>query len=293
MDRMKTVTSLRYDVTADMDFSGMVDLMQELKSIPGIDSTASQLKFEIAGASDFSDQKNIKSSSVVSVSLGNFALGAEIRSINDTIYVMLNKVPGPEVLPFLMLSAFKDKWFSLSQTLRDQIENKPFEASSSDSEDQGSLTTEQKDHLYQMFRDAHVFDTHRLPAETVAGEPSYHFSVDLNHDALLSYFKSSEAYLASINYTSPVLDSASPDEDLKKIKDFHGEIWIGKNDNLVHKVVLNSQVLTDPKKNQPMKVNFTAILSDYNKPVEVTPPANSVPLETLVSEAFGGMVEVE
>src|SRR6185369_9994026 len=229
-ENAKEVKSGKYDITLNVDFSDLKDVVNSLKSIPSLNIDASRINLNVKGSSDVSDTKNIKNSSVISINMGSFSLEAELRLINDTIYAQLIKAPDLPSSP-VPSYMFEDKWFSFAYV--NSVLANTFTGSPSTTFD-SMFTVDQKDHLYQMFRDAHIIKTvARLNPETVGGETSYHFSFDLDRDGIIIYFKSLGEYINTIDKNNPSIsidDSAQISKVLDTIKDFKGEIWIGRSD---------------------------------------------------------------
>ena len=152
------------------------------------------------------------------------------------------------------------------------------------------FNSSQKDQLYKIFRDAHlVKQIKKLASETIGGEFSYHFSFDLDKDAIVSYLQSLKEYMASIgknDFVSSDSDAASIKKALDGIKDFSGEIWIGRSDKLIHKFVITFGVQPNLVSNEQLKINLVGIMSDYNKPVTLSAPIDSVPLQTIIDASL-------
>ncbi|MCX6751937.1 MAG: hypothetical protein NTZ87_00325 [Candidatus Nomurabacteria bacterium] len=285
----KNITSSKYDVAFNLDFSGIKNtgLDSSLSSL-GIDSK--KISFTVKGSYDISNLDNLKNSSVLSLDIGSISLGGEFRMVNNILYAELTKVPNLSMLPSSMISPYQNKWFSLPfKTINDEIATNSLGSSFSGVSIKNNLTLEQKDHLYQMTKDAHlVKQIARLSPETIEGEYSYHYSFDLDREGLVSYLQSLTEYMKTIFADNanlaglPAFDPDSVTKGLDQVKDFKGEIWVGRSDKLLRKIAIDFGVTPDSAKDEQVKINLVYIFSGYNQPVTVVVPAESTSVEALI-----------
>ena len=292
MDKIKTVTSGSYDIAVGFDLSELKSITNELKLIPSLGIDSPKMGFNFKVSSDISDLNNLKSSSLISLKMGSFLAEVELRVVNNTIYVQLTKIPDLPDMP-VPGYLFENKWFSFPYKTADgKFVSNPFAEMSSGAEKNilNDFTAEQKEHLYQIFRDAHIIkQVAKLNSEEMGGEFSYHFSFDLDNDAIVSYLQSLKEYMVSIGKNDLVKsepDMISIRETLNSIKDFKGEVWIGRSDKLAHKFVVTFAVQPSLVSTEQMKMSFTGTMSDYNKPVELSAPTDSVPLQTIIDASL-------
>jgi hypothetical protein len=83
-------------------------------------------------------------------------------------------------------------------------------------------------------------------------------------------------------------------EQLKKsLKNVSVDYWIGVDDMLIHKASFEAAL--DTKGQQGMTgvdgitMGMDLTMADFNQPVTVTPPANALPLKSLLNQMFGGL----
>ncbi|OGI93597.1 hypothetical protein A3A03_00810 [Candidatus Nomurabacteria bacterium RIFCSPLOWO2_01_FULL_40_18] len=288
----KNITSAKYDISLDIDLSEL----QALNSAPnpsGIDFK--KFNFSASGASDISNIENPKLSSILSLTMGSILASAELRVLDKTFYGQITKIPDFGNLPVpLTLSAYQNKWFSLSFKPGDidklKALDQSFQIDSNNFTNQ--LTPEQRDHLLKLFQDANLMKTtKRLNPETVDGESSYHFSFDFDRDATISFAQSVYDYLNTLSVDKnipklPPFNSIIVSELLDKIKNFNGEIWIGRNDKLIHKLSVSFGIQPSLAKNEQIKTKMVIVYSDYNKPVSVVAPEGSTSLNDLLLVSF-------
>ena len=296
IDGAKATTSATYDTTISIDFSEVKNMTSSLSLLLSPSLSANKIIVTAKGSYDVSDKNNMKSSSVISVDLGALSLGAEIRALNKTLYAEITKVPDAFSAGISMFvpnfSSYVNKWFSFPLTSQnDQGMNNPLASLSPiNTSLADKITPEQKDYLYKMFRDAHFIKAvKKLPPETITGELSYHFTFDLDRVGINSYLQSLQDYVKTIGKNDSTLsafDTTSFNKNLDQVKNFTGEIWIGRNDKLLHKVVVDFTVQPDVTKNENVKISIVGIMSGWNQPVSIVAPAESTPFADLMSPAI-------
>jgi hypothetical protein len=278
-------TSATYDTTVTVDFSEMSSATNDMAQL--FSTTSNKLSVTAKGSYDGSDPKNLKSDAVISFTMGSFSAGAEIRVLNDTLYGVLTKAPTIAFFP--VLSAYENKWFSVPyKSENGHVASNPVTSLSPiDPNVTDQLTTEQKDHIYKMSQDAHFIKmVKKLPLETIGGELSYHFIFDLDREGIRAYLESLKAYVNTIGKDNSALSAFDPtsfSKDLDQLRDFQGEIWIGRKDALLHKLMLTFGIQPDIAKAEQVKVNLVSVVTGWNQPVSIVTPAESIPFETFIS----------
>lgn len=276
MDNTRDIKSGSYDIAVNIDFSELKDgNVQISQSLFG----PQKLSFSLKGYSDVSNSKNLKNSSIVSFDMNPFSFGAELRLIKNIFYAKITKAPTVASL-FTGGESYENKWLSFPLDSIPGIDANPVN---------DLVLQQQKDYLYKMIRDAHLIkQTARLSPEVVGGKSSYHFVFDLDRPGITDYLKSLTEYLTTFLKDNPSFSSFDKElssKALDRIKDFKGEIWIGRNDKLIHKLVLDFSVQLDPVKEEQVKMNMVAIFSDYDQPVNVSAPLESIPYDSLLGDA--------
>jgi hypothetical protein len=286
IDSAKSVKSGTYDVTATIDFSGIQSFVSGLSQLSGGLSSDKAI-ITTKGSYDFSDANNKKNSAVISLDLGALSIAGETRIINNTFYGILTKAPTIAFFP--MMSSIENKWLSMPSPYGDnQSASAPFSSSPLlGSNISDKLTADQIQHIYDMTRSASFIKTvKRFSPETVGGELSYHFSFDLDRDGITAYLQSLKSYINTIGSNDSALSAFDPtslNKALDQVKNFSGEVWIGRNDKLLHKIMLNFGVQPDATKDEQVQISVVGIFSNWNQPVTIVAPDNSVPFETLMS----------
>jgi|GEM_PF-2174237 hypothetical protein len=287
IDSARAAKTGTYDVTVNADFSGLKNSGSLLSLIPG---AAGSLSFTSKSSYDSRDPANFKDVAVISASLGSLSASGEIRILDNTFYGVLTKAPSLSFLP--TSSSYENKWFSFAyKNSSGQTVESPLQAVSPVNTDIfNKLTEDQKTHIYDLSRNARLIKSvKKLSPEVVGGEMSYNFLFDLDREGINSYLASLKEYINTIGKDDSALSAFDPTsftKELDQIKDFSGEIWIGRNDKLPHKVMMNFGIQPDPAKDEQIKISLVGIFSGWNQPVLIVAPVSSVPFETLMSNAM-------
>jgi hypothetical protein len=277
-------------VSMDMDLTIDVSGMKNPNSaaaefLPGLGNV---FTVNVKGSSDATDLENPKATSTMSIVAGDLHASIDTRMIDGTVYLNLTKAPS---IPFLPLTQIENKWFSFSSK-EGQSSSLPIDGSLLK-----SLTEEQKQHLYDLGQKAHIaMITKHLSSETVNGTLSYHYQFDIDRAGLKAYLTEIANYMQEVDKDDPRLANfdtttipKSISDFIDSIHDFSGELWIGVFNHSLEKVSLVASVgdSAHPEIGDA-KVLMTLSTTDWNKPVTVEVPANSVPFETFMAGLFGG-----
>ncbi|MFZ2149548.1 MAG: hypothetical protein WAV15_00065 [Minisyncoccia bacterium] len=293
----KDAKSATYDTTINIDFSESKEVSDSLQLFAEGMSGINQVNVTVKGAYDISDKENTKGTTAFSASLGAMSLAGEFRFLNDILYSVITKAPTLSMFP--IGASIENKWVSIPlKSENGPIPDSPLSALSPVNPNVlGELTDEQKARLFEMLREASLVKTvKKLPPETILGESAYHFVFDLDQEGIRSYLQAVKEYVNTVGKDNSALSSFNPEsfyEELAKMEDFEGEIWIGRSDKLPRKVSLKFGIGTKESSNEKVKITIVSIFSDWNKPISITAPAESVPLETFFNEMMSGALSVE
>lgn len=268
------ITSLSYEISSDIDMTEVNNT--SVNSLPlGID--LSRVKVNMKGQVNNADKENIKNSINLSLDLGMFSVKASVIFIGKDSYFKVTELPQLFSLMLPNAPDFLDKWFS-------------YDASEYVTKASVEITKEQKQYLVNIAKKMQILaSSKKLNSETINGELSYHFAFDINEEQLGEYLVLGAEYLNS-SETDPVKKEAFDKEILKnqlsKLRDFSGDIWIGRNSNMVQKINIAFNVFPDPAKTEKVKVLMAGNFSDRNVPVEIIAPASSVPFMSLIQPSL-------
>lgn len=293
IDSSKKNTSVAYDFQMTLDASNI----KLPEGTVGIGSEGFEtLNFTAKGATDFSDEKNIKLNNTIYFKIGKVEVGVDSRAINDSFYLSLTKAPD---LGFFSLTPFENKWIVFKKdTPSEDLSNNPvFAALPVNTSLVNDITEEQKQKITEIFNNASLIKiTKKHLPQMMDGSLSYHFDFDLDKEGIASFLKEMATYIESQDKNEGVVVGEPVDYDeytkkaLSSIQNFHGEAWFGIFDNLPHKVIVNADVVNPEKpEDGSAQMTLNMLYTDWNKPVLVVVPDGAVPIQELIAKAMGGM----
>lgn len=128
--------------------------------------------------------------------------------------------------------------------------------------------------------------------ETVNDIPMYHLKLSIqNGQELVDLIQkiSKEKQSANIGGT-PLVDKRTDDLLKTANQKVDLDIWIGRNDSLVYRIVSSPIVVSDTQTSTKSTTSHEIALGNYNQPVLVTTPPDAVPIEQVIQSVFGGMM---
>lgn len=289
LEKIRTTTTGTYDMTVSVDFSEI----KNVASLIPLPLTFNKFNLTVKGSYNLADSGNLKSSNVISIDAGPSSLAIEARILDNVMYASMVKAPTGMDL-FSDISSYENKWISFPYNSKDgQMASNPLASFSGiNSGLFDKLTPEQKEYVYDLSSKASFIKTvERLSPEKIGGELSYHFIFDLDREGIRSYLESIKEYMNEIGKNDSALSAFDPtsfSKELDKLKDFKGEIWIGRSNKLINKIVLNFGVQPDIAKPEQVKVTIVSIMSDWNQPVVIVAPTEHMTLKDLMAKLFSG-----
>jgi hypothetical protein len=293
IDNARATNTATYDTTISIDTSELKDVMSGMNELFSGDIALNKFIFTTKGSYDFTDIKNKKFSSLISINADALSTTIDLRIVDGTLYGKLVKAPVVVFLP--VLKEYENKWFSVSSELgndNELLSQVPFASFIGvDPDIIKELSPEQKEYLYQISRDAHFIKiVKKFPPEIINDTLSYHFLFDFDKEGIATYFSLLKEYVNSIGKDDSYLSSFDPSSfitNLDKLKDFKGEIWIGRKNKLPYKIILNFSIKIDENKPEEVKVNMVSIFNNWNQPVSIITPTDSIPFQTLIEGSLG------
>lgn len=231
------------------------------------------VKITVDADTDVSSKEDPKSSAVVSGLFNTQGIqvsaSANMRAFKDNMYFQLVEFPsmfGQMKLP-VNIEQFLKKWIKMP------VSKQPEEAQSKDT--RGAVQEE----LRNWVKEGKLFSKiEKLKDEEVSGRKCFHYEVTLNKGALYDLIQ--RLNKASGGKASPE-NLAKIKEELDKLKDLIGEIWIGKSDRHLYRFKTSAEITTEKI---PEKLNLTADISfsNYNKKMDITEPEGAVDLQEIM-----------
>ena len=292
VDSAKVANSLTYDTTVSLDFSEIKNDIGGLDQILG-GIGSKQFSITATGSYDGREALNTKASSIITLSGGAFSTELELRQVDNVFYGKLSKAPVLALVPFV--SELEGKWFSFPIPEGMEMSQSPLASFGVGSTLGEKLDENQKNYIYNLSKNASFIKmVKRFNPEEISGEMSYHFAFDLDKEGIAAYLNSLKEYLNAIGKNDSALSAFDPtsySESLENIKDFKGELWIGKKDKLLHKITISFGVSPEEEKPEQIKLNIVSIFRDWNAPIQIVAPEGSSSIEELMGMVVGNSLD--
>jgi hypothetical protein len=234
-------------------------------------------------AFDYLDIENIKSKETISAL--NDSVGAEIAFVNKIIYGRINKFDLDSTkygLPIdqTIKDQFINKWIKITDlskdNLYDEIKKNIQEAETTKIE----ITTLVKNHPNI------IKSIKRLPGEKISGVNTHHYKIEIDTNEVIDAITE---YSISKTGEQPEAEEINKlKQDINKYFSLNNyEIWIGKNDNFVYRVLLDLEIKglgTEEEATTAGSVRFqlTSNMYNHNKPLTVSEPQEYINIEDLM-----------
>lgn len=264
------------DIGAVMNFSGS-------KANLGKTQTPGELAITVVGDVDLKDFAHLKSSFAVTGNAHGLAstdpsypFSIEVRQDSDMAYLRVLDLPAPLKV---FAGTFLNQWISI-----------PIDKSSLPSPLQKTLTEEQKVEMQKAIMESKVVSiVSELPGEKVGGVSTRVFILALDTDRALSLVVRLQEIVGT---PLSVKDKARLAKDMEATMFGEVKIWIGARDQYPYKIVVSGSG-DDPTTTAHEGNTFahTLELGNINKPIHVEIPTDARPIEEIMGELFGGMMQ--
>lgn len=284
-DKARTATSGTYEATITLDTTNLSDRQDNvIKEIVPVELDSKKIYITTQGAYDVSDNTSKKTVSKFDVESGLVQASGEVRLVDGILYAMITQIPKMALLDGL--SQYVNKWYSFDTKKKSEI-SLPFDAISEKTSLLKDLTDVQKEKVYSMTKNARLITiVKKLPSEKINGTATHHFTFDIDREGIIAYTEQLKNYLNEIgkeNSALSRLNSEISSTELDRIKDFSGELWIGRSDGLMRRAVISFTVHPDSKSSDSIGAVITVDFDNWNKIVNIEKPEQSISLEELLT----------
>lgn len=125
--------------------------------------------------------------------------------------------------------------------------------------------------------------TKKLKTEKISGEKTQPYVFVLNRTNAQMIVEQMAKFEKETGVTKRDVEDFK--EAMKSIKKFDGTIWVGTKTGLPYRLKLDTQNV-DAKKQLPVNISLLLNLKDFNKPVSVTLPSASTPIEDAINKVM-------
>jgi hypothetical protein len=257
---MSEVDSFSLDLNAEIDgsFPGVTSLQ-----MPGDSLEEGSIAVRVDG--DFSSKKEDSVAYAMNVEI-NYNVGEEaegvkgaFRYLDSNFYANLSEVPN---IGFADLSTLKDIWYRFDMNSFDSTKSEDSSTELSDAQMKKFKKLVKKIDFLKITEDYGV--------ENLEGADVYHFAAKIDKKEMKKFAIETTKIMEDRDLSGEELDDLS--NSLDAWEEIEAELWIGKKDYLLYRVMANGESKTDEAGSKSYEV--TANLSDFDHNREIVKPEN-------------------
>ena len=281
------------------------------------------VKITLKGVFNIKNPTNNQLDGTVSIDASRMPTIFCVRLIDNNFYAQIVKAPTLINLPFL--SSLEHQWVAMTPLLESNNEflsttqintmdnennlikekvsapiNSNYISSLAemiipelDREILMNLTLEQKEEFYRLVNKTNfITTTNQLGEEIINGKTNNHIAFTFDRAEIVTFITNLEKYIHDIGRNDSRLSSFRASDVIQffdKLKIVQGELWIGKEDGYINKVIIQTDIVIGE---QSVPLGIVGIFNNWNDDVEISKPDSFIKIDTLIQEVFGGNFDI-
>ena len=218
------------------------------------------------------------------------SFGFEARTIKNIIYFRLTNAPN---LGFFDLSFLRNQWIKIDpEAIKENFKLKEFEEQLEEIQKEQELSLKQIEKIKRVVSHVEIFKViKKLPKEKIDGIDTYHYEFILDKEKTMQLFMEINKIIRDKSSVEKEFQQEI-NEASKEIKALTGEVWIGKKDLLLHKILLKisfGKNIEEAERVESGNVIIITQFKNYNKPMQIDIPASAKPIEEILGKLFKGL----
>lgn len=219
--------------------------------------------------------------------------GFEARTIKNIIYFRLTNAPN---LGFFDLSFLRNQWIKIDpEAIKEHFELKELEKQLEEIQKEQELSPEQIEKIKRVVLRTKIFKViKKLPKEKIDGIDTYHYEFIIDKEKIMQLFMEVNKIIRNKSSVEKEFQQKI-DEASKEIKALTGEVWIGKKDLLLYKILLKISFGKNVEKARGIEsgdmITIITQFKNYNKPMQIDIPASAKPIEEILGKLFKGLFD--
>ena len=153
------------------------------------------------------------------------------------------------------------------------------------------LSPEQQKKIKEAITKAKIFKiTKELQDEKIEGVDTHHYKFSIDEEKVIQLFIEISKIISpneSLN-EKELKGSLTASLDNEAIESAKGEVWIGKKDFLLYKLLFSSAIKETEKTKSEGKLTIQTQFKNYHKPVQIDIPKPTKPFEEVLGALLGG-----
>lgn len=247
-----------------------------------------QINVSSRGSSDWRVPEKIKAAGNLDVnanvfSQGNAARvtivsGAEFKTVDSIFYLKLTRVPGAEIFD---LSFIKDQWIAIDpEELKQEFQTQELQ---NELQSGGKFSPTKQEQIRDAILSSKLWEiTEKLSGGKIEGQDTQHYAFVMSKEELKRLMVEIYGIMEEEQPDASALKDL--DDALGNIEELSGEMWIGKWDSLLYKLVATAQIKDPNNRNAKGELTFTLELKNFDKEVAVEAPQSFKSLKEAMEE---------
>ena len=240
-----------------------------------------------------------------------FALGGEVRTLDEQVYIKFTKLPTFDFLEMINVdfSSLEGFWIKIDQESIINLQKKLDEEFTPEKEKFYKEKTEKEERIQKELQEKikekligrkWFVVKKELPDEKIDEVSVYHYVVSLNNEEIVNLiseiWKEIERVMLEESGMAPTIEEEKLKKGLKelfeKIGEIGGEIWIGKKDYLLYKFSMEKKIDLRKFAQEEEEVEGTILISarlensKFNQPVKIEAPSEYKPVDEVLAPLF-------
>jgi len=308
--KMKELNTFSFDlvtvVETPSEEKGLDNTSADLiSSTLGLDLNSQKINLRLSGSLDITDKENIKSKAELNLD-GGTSLGVfNLKTISDNkkIFLNINKIP-TVLAAFIDIDKFKDSWIKIDLESEQELPIDISKELETNTEDTKKIKQILEKDLYKIFEVKEDFGV-----ESLESGKAYHYKVSFNINEIEKIVDEINNVVSDKEKINEFKENISKD-NWKELKEENFDIWISQKNYYLVKIlndssygVGNSDVTSDvtpdtdlntdqneKKVDSEIKIKTILLLDNFNQPVELNIPQETIGIEELISSVFEGLM---
>lgn len=265
--------------TESSEYAGQADFELDASAFIPLLSQIQKFSVDFSGVSDWRDTNNPKES--FNLRLGK--AGVEVIGVGDIAYLKVNNLSNSFISFFDFLGDLRqldNQWIKIDpeEVRKDFVLGEKVEVVKDE-----KLTADEKERIKEAFLERKLLKvTAKLPAEKVGGVITHHYRYTVDKDELAGLFEE----IDQIASEKPLTDDNR--EFIEKgLGIIEGELWIGKRDFRLYKIVLDLNLENPQEFFVAGKIRLLTQFKNHNKPVQIDIPSSPKSVEEVLTDLGG------
>ena len=281
-------SDVREDDRGSDDYDSSVSVVPVAKAAEDSSNQGSPVDVTVGvkGVTDVSNPDQPKTAATITLAgkvakVTLLSAGLDVKSIGTSGYFRLSDFTDASSLAGAdLLNPIKGQWIKVDE----QDVSEATGGKSNDQKSSEQFKLPDRDKVKQLAAAANqskLITFKSLKGDSIDGQPAYHYGYAINKQHLQAFIPKASQIISGQPLSEAEIKEIT---DVFKSIDFNeGEIWIGKQDRLPHKVTLGIQSHSEDFSD----IILSLTMNDFDKPVKIEPPAKAKTFAELEKQLLG------